>query len=110
MTVTLSIKNTGSVTGSESVQVYVSLPPAPFGQLHPPKQLQGFAKVKDLKAGESKTVSIVLDKYAVSYWEEGISKWRAEVGEYTVSVAASSADVRLVRKFEITKEFEWRGL
>ncbi|KZT33940.1 beta-glucosidase [Sistotremastrum suecicum HHB10207 ss-3] len=110
VTVSLSVKNTGPVTGSEAVQVYISLPAAPFGQLHVPKQLQGFAKVKDLKAGESKKVSIVLDKYAVSYWEEGISKWRAEQGEYTVSVAASSSDVRLTGKFEITKEFEWRGL
>lgn len=66
--------------------------------------------MRNLNPGKSKNVSVVLDKYAVSYWEEGIERWRAEVGEYVVSVGASSVDVRLVGKFEIEREFEWRGL
>ncbi|KZT34807.1 glycoside hydrolase family 3 protein [Sistotremastrum suecicum HHB10207 ss-3] len=110
VTVTLSIKNTGPVPGSETVQIYISLPPSPFGHQHVPKQLKGFTKVRNLDPGESKKVSVVLDKYAVSYWEEGIERWRAEVGEYVVSVAASSVDVRLVDKFYVSREFEWRGL
>ncbi|KZS87466.1 glycoside hydrolase family 3 protein [Sistotremastrum niveocremeum HHB9708] len=108
--VKLVVKNTGAVTGSEAVQVYVTLPPSSFGHLHVPKQLRGFHKVRDIEPGESKEASVILDKYAVSYWEEGTARWRAERGKYIVSVGASSANIRLVGEFEIGREFEWRGL
>jgi len=109
-TVNLSVKvtNTGSVSGSEIVQVYTSLPTT-SELTHPPRSLKAFAKVA-LHPGESKAVDLVLDKYAVSYWEERIQKWVAEKGVYTVYVAASSEDVKESKTFTIDKEFEWTGL
>lgn len=52
----------------------------------------------------------MLDKYAVSYWEEGIGCWRAETGVYGVLVGESSDDVRLNGSFQLESVFEWSGL
>jgi beta-glucosidase len=99
------------VTGSEAVQLYVTLPHI-SEVTHPALQLKAFKKVKNLKPGAKEIVTLKLDKYAVSYWESRISKWVAEKGEYTVKVgnSSSNADLVLESKFHIEKAFEWNGL
>lgn len=79
---------------------------------HPPLQLKAFVKVRDLAPGKSETVSIKLDKYAVSYWEERISRWVVEQGDYRVRVGRSSApeDLTLETTLSLKKGFEWNGL
>jgi beta-glucosidase len=108
---TLRLTNTGSVTGSEAVQLYVTLP-ATAEYTHPPLQLKAFKKVKDLPAGGSKDVTLKLDKYAVSYWDEKYSTWNVDKGVYTVRVGGSSANESLVlsAQFEVSKSFTWNGL
>jgi len=108
ITASLKLTNTGSVAGSEIVQLYTSLPTT-SALTHPPRALKAFAKVR-LEPGMSSTVKLILDKYAVSYWEDRIDRWLAEAGVYTVHVAASSDDVRASATFMIRKEFEWSGL
>lgn len=108
VTVTTSVTNTGSVAGSEAVQVYVSLPQ---GQLsHPQQQLKAFEKVKDLTPGETKEVSFKLDKYAVSYWDDIVHSWRADKGTYKVRVANCASTAEGETTFDIEKTFEWNGL
>jgi beta-glucosidase len=110
-TATLTLTNTGSVTGSEAVQLYVTLPQA-AGFTHPPLQLKSFKKVKDLKAGATVEVTMDLDKYAVSYWDESRSTWNVDKGKYTVRVGGSSAKEALVLtgKLEVPNSFTWNGL
>jgi len=108
VTASLKLTNTGSVAGSEVVQLYTSLPTTSV-LTHPPRALKAFAKVH-LAPGKSTTVKLVLDKYAVSYWEERIERWLAEAGVYTVHVGTSSEDVKAEAAFVIAKEFEWNGL
>ena len=74
--------------------------------------LKAFAKVRDLAPGKSQTVSLKLDKYAVSYWEEHIACWVVDSGEYLVRVGRSSApqDLNLSAKFYLKKGFEWNGI
>jgi beta-glucosidase len=111
VTATLTLTNTGSVTGSEVVQLYVTLPTT-AEYTHPPLQLKGFKKVKDLKADGSETVTLELDKYAVSYWDEKYSTWNVDRGAYTVRIGGSSAEgsLTLSSQFEIPKSFTWNGL
>lgn len=66
--------------------------------------------MKDLAAGETRKVKIGIDKYAVSYWEENIKSWRAEVGVYGVLVGTSSDDIKLNGSFQLENVFEWNGL
>ena len=79
---------------------------------HPPLQLKAFKKVKDLKSGATEKVTLKLDKYAVSYWDEKYSTWNVDKGIYTVRVGGSSAKEALVLsdRFEIPKSFTWNGL
>ena len=74
--------------------------------------LKAFAKVKDIKPGETREVKLSLDKYAVSYWEARIGSWSIDAAEYTVSVGPSSDKFPLSGKFKIgaATSFEWNGL
>lgn len=111
VTASVVVTNTGSVAGSDVVQLYVTLP-ATSELTHPPLMLKAFAKVRDLGPGKSEAVKLHLDKYAVSYWEARISRWVVERGEYTVRVGRSSApeDLGLSAKFVLDNGFEWNGL
>lgn len=111
ITATVNVTNTGSLVGSDVVQLYVSLPTT-SDLTHPPLMLKKFAKITDLAPGKSTTVTLELDKYAVSYWEDRISRWVVESGEYLVRVGKSSAsqDLTLAATIAIEKGFEWNGL
>ena len=107
--VSLTVENIGRVTGSEIVQVYISLP-ATSKLTHPLLQLKGFSKVRDLVPGSKKSVQVVLDKYAVSYWNDVIDAWTVEKGVYKVEVGMSSDRLSLGAAFEVTEGFDWSGL
>ncbi|KAI0068485.1 beta-glucosidase [Artomyces pyxidatus] len=107
-TVSLKLKNTGAVAGSEIVQLYVTWPTT--SELsHPPLTLKSFAKVP-LNPGESTVVKLPLDKYAVSSWNEKLERWTVEKGGYKVSVGASTQVLPLVGTLTLEKSFEWNGL
>lgn len=107
--VEVTVKNSGKVTGSEVVQLYVALPKL-TGVPQPEKQLRAFAKVKDIKPGATEVVKLELTKYAVSYWNESSAKWRSDSGEYGIYVGTSSADLPLEASFTVKDSFEWSGL
>ena len=90
--------------------MYISLPATSGGVTHPRLQLKGFAKVRDLVPGNKEHVEVVLDKYAVSYWNVIINAWTVEKGVYRVEVGTSSDCLSLAATFEVTKGFDWCGL
>ena len=102
--------NTGAVAGTDVVQLYVSLPTT-SELTHPPLMLKAFAKTT-LAPGQSESVQLALDKYAVSFWEERIKAWVVEPGVYRVRVGQSSAPeaLKLAAEFKIEKRFEWNGV
>lgn len=98
LTVKVTVKNTGSREGQEIVQLYIadkksSLP-------RPLKELKGFKKIK-LTPGESKEVSFVIDKEALSFFDDTKHAWIAEPGKFEAIIAASAADVKGVVPFEL---------
>ena len=95
----VTVKNTGACAGKEIVQVYVS--DKTGVEIRPVKELKGFEKVF-LKPGEEKTVKITLDKRAFAYWNTDTKEWYAPSGEYEILAAASSADIRLSAKLNVT--------
>jgi beta-glucosidase len=109
-TVSLTVKNTGLVTGSDVVQVYITDKQSSLRR--PLKELKGFEKVKDIAPGETKTVEIVLDKYAFSYWDDAFNAWVAEEGDFDIIVAKSSkvGDVLATQTVALGKTFKWTGL
>jgi beta-glucosidase len=111
ITATLTLTNTGLVTGSDAVQLYVTFPEA-AGCTHPPLQLKAFKKVKEVVSGAAVEVKLDLDKYAVSYWDEEYCTWNVDKGTYTVRAGGSSAEEALVLRgqLEVPKSFTWNGL
>lgn len=98
LTVKVTVKNTGSREGQEVVQLYIadkksSLP-------RPLKELKGFKKIK-LTPGESKEVSFVIDKEALSFFDDTKHAWIAEPGKFEAIIAASAADVKGVVPIEL---------
>ncbi|KAF2015470.1 glycoside hydrolase family 3 protein [Aaosphaeria arxii CBS 175.79] len=94
-TVTAKITNSGGVAGAEVPQLYITLPSS--APQSPPKQLRGFNKFK-LEAGASKTAEFKLRRRDLSYWDSGRQAWAVPTGDFTVSVGASSRDIRLTGK------------
>ncbi|MEG1569229.1 MAG: glycoside hydrolase family 3 C-terminal domain-containing protein [Oscillospiraceae bacterium] len=98
LTVTLKVKNTGSVSAKEIVQLYVSAPETTL--FKPLRELREYAKIS-LNPGEEKTVSFALSKRAFAYYNVNIADWAIEDGEYTIELAASSRDIRLSAKVQL---------
>lgn len=90
--VSADITNTGNCDGAEIVQLYIKNPVV--YEIRPEKELRDFAKVF-LKAGETKTVTFMLNARAFSYYETRIHDWYAESGDYEILLASSSRDIRL---------------
>lgn len=95
ITVSVDIKNIGKRAGSEVAQVYVSMPDI-LNQ--PPKRLINFNKI-ELEAGESKTVTMVIDPESASHplatWNVATQKWITASGQYSLLVGNSSAALDL---------------
>ncbi|MYR31770.1 beta-glucosidase [Nocardiopsis alba] len=91
-TVAFTVANTGGRAGQEVAQMYVGLP-----QSHPTRpvrELRGFAKTA-LEPGESVRVELPLTGRDLSTWDPEHGRWSLAAGTYTVSVGASSRDIRL---------------
>jgi beta-glucosidase len=86
------VTDTGLRTGSDVPQIYVGFPHIEEGD-EPPLQLRAFAKV-DLRQGESKTIRLLLDKSAFSWWSEQSGQWKIPSGAFKIALGASSADIR----------------
>lgn len=97
--VSADITNTGNCDGAEIVQLYIKNPVV--YEVRPEKELRDFAKVF-LKAGETKTVTFMLNARAFSYYETRIHDWYAESGDYEILLASSSRDIRLQYTVSIT--------
>jgi beta-glucosidase len=89
--VRLNVTNTGAREGAEVVQAYVA---QPVGNSEPPHQLRGFAKVQ-LKPGETKSVSVLLDERSFSVYDSSLHRWISPNGTYEVLIGASSRDLLL---------------
>jgi len=98
LTVRFTVRNTGTVTGKEIVQLYVSQKnPSMFKA---PKELKAFAKVA-LEPGEEKEVTLSLGRDAFSYYHVKAQEWCVESGDYEIMVGASSRDIRLSEQVHI---------
>lgn len=98
LTVTVAVKNTGSIAGKEIVQLYVG--DDKCSVLRPVKELKHFAKVA-LAPGEEKNVTFTLTPDDLKFYDEASAAWKYEPGKFKAYVCASSADVRGVVLFEM---------
>jgi len=93
--VRFEVSNTGSRAGAEIAQVYVGDRHASVPR--PLKELKGFAKVS-LSPGETKSVSVTLDRRAFAYYDVKKHDWTVEPGDFDLYVGRSSAQIELTGK------------
>ena len=87
-TITLNVTNTGKRDGVEIVQAYLRNPADTAG---PAKTLRGFTRV-ELKAGETKAVTIDFPRTAFEWWDALTNIMRVAPGKYEILVGTSSMD------------------
>ncbi len=90
--VTLTVRNTGKVAGAEVAQVYVgeNNPALP----RPAYELKAFLKVR-MQPGESRTLSLPLNRRSFAYWSEQDHNWKVDPGVFTIYAGDSSASLPL---------------
>ncbi|MGH2643801.1 MAG: fibronectin type III-like domain-contianing protein, partial [Chitinophagaceae bacterium] len=89
--VSVAIKNTGSRSGKETVQLYVHA-------VHPSvlmadKELKAFSKIL-LEPGQQKTVQLPVAVKYLAYYDEKENKWVVLPGKYLMEIGSSSGDIR----------------
>lgn len=100
LTFTFDVTNTGKRAGAEVVQLYISDLKSSLPR--PIKELKGFQKVY-LQPGETKTVNIVVERSALSFYDDRIHAWTAEPGEFLVQVGNSSDNIYSKLKFRLKR-------
>jgi beta-glucosidase len=100
--ISITVKNTGSVSGKEVAQVYVT---APKGRLEKPAQeLKAFAKTRELQPGESQTLTMQIPVRDLASFDEANSQWLTEAGTYTFRIGSSSRDIKATATVQL-KEY-----
>lgn len=88
--VKISVKNTGSMAGSEVVQIYVHDMTATLEK--PVKELKAFQKVF-LEPGQEEVIVLTLKKEDFASYDTRLASWAAEPGEFELLVGNSSAHI-----------------
>ena len=91
--VSVDVTNTGHCYGREVVQVYVAAPNSKI--IRPGLELRAFDKI-GLEPGETKTVTVELDKRSFAYWDVESHDWFVEEGKYQIIIGRSAEEKILV--------------
>jgi len=98
--VSLNIKNTGNVKGTEVVQLYIR---DEIGSVTTPRMsLKGFTKIS-LEPGESKVANFKLGPEDLSLWNRDMKRV-VEPGEFTIMIGSSSEDIRQKAGFWVVEK------
>ncbi len=86
--VSITIKNTGKVSGKEVVQMYIRDLVASITR--PVRELKGFEMI-ELKPNESKKITFTINEKTIEFFSAN-SKWESETGDFKVFVGTNSAN------------------
>ena len=93
--VSFEVTNTGNRAAADIAQVYVGDGHASVPR--PAKELKGFEKIF-LDPGETKQVTVVLDRRAFSYYDVTGQQWTVAPGDFDIYVGRSSVQIELTGK------------
>jgi beta-glucosidase len=86
----LAVTNTGGRAGQHVVQLYVATTAGPVRR--PSRELRAFTKV-GLEPGETRTVTLDLDRRAFAYYDIGAADWIVAPGTYVIQIGENAATV-----------------
>lgn len=88
--VSVAVSNTGARAGQHVVQVYVATAAGPVRR--PARELRAFTKVR-LEPGETRPVTLDLDRRAFAYYDIHEAGWIVAPGTYLVQVGENAATI-----------------
>ena len=100
ISVSFDVKNMGQRAAAEVAELYVGDSHASVPR--PIKELKAFAKM-NLKPGETRRVTLTLERRAFSFYDVRKRDWSAEPGDFTILVGGSSDNIQLRGKFTLTR-------
>lgn len=86
-TVTVDVKNTGTVAGDEVVQIYIHQKAG--SDSRPMRELKGFERVA-LQPGEAKTVAFTLGPAELGHWSTNAGRWLQDTETFDIWAGADS--------------------
>jgi len=98
VTASVTVTNTGTAAGTETVQLYVSYPGSAVDRVV--RELKGFGRVT-LAPGESSVVSIPVRAADLAYYDTTSAQWVVEAQTYEVAVGHDSRDLPLTASFQV---------
>lgn len=99
---TVCVKNVGTVSGKEVVQMYVA---SPSGRIDvPAHELRGFKKTKQLAPNESVDVEISTTIADWAAYDEKSAAFILQKGRYRIYIGTSVRDLTLVAEYDIDEE------
>ena len=112
VTVTVEIKNTGSVAGKDVVELYFTPPYTNGGIEKASVNLIDFGKTALLQPGESETVTLTVALEEMASYDSGCVKtanggYVLEAGEYVMSVRSDSHTVLDSRSFTLDTDVDY---
>ncbi len=101
ITISIPVSNTGSRTGAEVVQLYItdvksSLP-------RPVKELKDFKKVS-LEPNQSIEIQFEITPDKLMYFDDERHEWVAEAGDFIALIGSSSSDIKDSVKFKLLSD------
>ena len=100
VSVSFDVTNTGQRAGAEVAELYVGDSHASVPR--PVKELKAFTKI-NLKPGETRRVTLTLNRRALAFLDVRKKDWSAEPGEFNILVGGSSDNIQLRGKFTLTR-------
>ena len=102
ITVQAEVQNIGGYEGKEVVQLYLSAPSGKKDKVY--QSLVSFAKTKLLAPGETQTVSLTFFMSDQSTYDESISAYVLERGEYLLRLGTSSRDTHVCTSIRLSED------
>lgn len=97
--VTVTVTNSGKVSGKDVVQLYVR---APKGKLDKPeRELKGFAKTPEIAPGENCEVTIHVPAGSLASYDEQTGNWVIEPGKYVFMASKDASDCSLKKSVNV---------
>ena len=96
--VAFDVKNSGQRAGAEVAQIYVGDPSATVPR--PKMELKEFRRVM-LQPGETKRVTVMLDRRSLAYWDVKSHGWKVDPGKFVIYAGDSSENVPLSQAISV---------
>ena len=98
--VKVKVKNTGSCSGKEAIQAYVSCPAGKLPKEN--KRLAAFAKTGLLEPGQEQDLELCIDLRILESYHTAQAAWYLEAGMYYLLVGTSSQEVSTVAALHLS--------